>query len=181
MYAVKQLVDRGKNLIDTTLLDQLCRYLILHEALAGEEPQPCVVRLVDVGELVDDEFEFEKLLLGAGVWLSLALVPSRNGFRAHVQDVGYVGRPHGALCLDGLQAACNRIAHGNASIGGLVVGKDAHQLRSRRLAAGWWRHGMPVKEDNGRWNKSLQTLRREQEGQKAEATPPKVPQQRKTA
>ena len=38
-----------------------------------------------------------------------------------------------------------------------------------------------VKEDSGRWNKSLQTLRREQEGQKAEATPPKVPQQRKTA
>ncbi len=37
-----------------------------------------------------------------------------------------------------------------------------------------------VKEDSGRWNKSLQTLRREQEGQKAEATPPKVPQQRKT-
>ena len=38
-----------------------------------------------------------------------------------------------------------------------------------------------VKEDSGRWNKSLQTLRREQEGQRAEATPPKVPQQRKTA
>ena len=37
-----------------------------------------------------------------------------------------------------------------------------------------------VKEDSGRWNKSLQTLRREQEGQKAEATPPRVPQQRKT-
>ena len=33
-----------------------------------------------------------------------------------------------------------------------------------------------VKEDSGRWNKSLQTLRREQEGQRAEATPPKVPQ-----
>ena len=38
-----------------------------------------------------------------------------------------------------------------------------------------------VKEDSGRWNKSMQTLRREQEGQRAEATPPKVPQQRKTA
>ena len=38
-----------------------------------------------------------------------------------------------------------------------------------------------VKEDSGRWNKSLQTLRREQEDQRAEATPPKVPQQRKTA
>jgi len=38
-----------------------------------------------------------------------------------------------------------------------------------------------VKEDSGRWNKSLQTLRREQEGQRAEVTSPKVPQQRKTA
>ena len=38
-----------------------------------------------------------------------------------------------------------------------------------------------VKKDSGRWNKSLQTLRREQEGQRAEAAPPKVPQQRKTA
>ena len=38
-----------------------------------------------------------------------------------------------------------------------------------------------VKEDSGHWNKSLQTLRREQEGQRAKATPPKVPQKRKTA
>ena len=38
-----------------------------------------------------------------------------------------------------------------------------------------------AKEDSGRWNKSLQTLRREQEGQRAEVTPRKVHQQRKTA
>lgn len=38
-----------------------------------------------------------------------------------------------------------------------------------------------VKNDNGRWNKSLATLRKEQEGRRGDATPPKVPQQRKTA
>ncbi len=38
-----------------------------------------------------------------------------------------------------------------------------------------------VKVDNGRWNKSLATLRKEQEGRRGDATPPKVPQQRKTA
>ena len=38
-----------------------------------------------------------------------------------------------------------------------------------------------VKEDSGRWNKSLQTLRREQEALRVGATPPKVPQQRETA
>jgi hypothetical protein len=38
-----------------------------------------------------------------------------------------------------------------------------------------------VKQDSGRWNKSLRTLRREQEGQRAEATTPKVPEKRKTA
>ena len=38
-----------------------------------------------------------------------------------------------------------------------------------------------VKDDNGRWNKSLATLRKEQEGRRGDATPPKVPQQRKTA
>ena len=38
-----------------------------------------------------------------------------------------------------------------------------------------------IKDDNGRWNKSLATLRREQEGMVGDASPPKVPQQRKTA
>lgn len=39
-----------------------------------------------------------------------------------------------------------------------------------------------VKADSGRWNKSLATLRREQEeGRRAEATPPEVPMQKKTA
>ncbi len=38
-----------------------------------------------------------------------------------------------------------------------------------------------VKEDSGRWNKSLQTLRREQEGQRAEATPPKSPPAKKNS
>jgi len=37
-----------------------------------------------------------------------------------------------------------------------------------------------VKDDNGRWNKSLLTLRREQEAAR-EKSPPKVPQQEKTA
>jgi hypothetical protein len=38
-----------------------------------------------------------------------------------------------------------------------------------------------VKEDNGRWNKSLLTLRREQEEARGDLSPPKVPQQEKTA
>ena len=38
-----------------------------------------------------------------------------------------------------------------------------------------------VKDDNGRWNIGLATLRKEQEGRKGDATPTKVPQQRKTA
>jgi integrase len=38
-----------------------------------------------------------------------------------------------------------------------------------------------VKEDNGRWNKSLLTLKREQEGRLAAVSPPKVPRQEKTA
>jgi integrase len=38
-----------------------------------------------------------------------------------------------------------------------------------------------VKEDNGRWNKSLLTLRREQEATRGGESPPKVPQQEKTA
>ncbi|NUZ05971.1 tyrosine-type recombinase/integrase [Piscinibacter koreensis] len=38
-----------------------------------------------------------------------------------------------------------------------------------------------VKGDNGRWNKSLATLRKEQEGRKGHASPPRIPQQRKTA
>jgi integrase len=38
-----------------------------------------------------------------------------------------------------------------------------------------------IKEDTGRWNKSLATLKLEQEAARREASPPKVPQQRKTA
>ena len=38
-----------------------------------------------------------------------------------------------------------------------------------------------VKDENGRYNKSLATPRKEQEGRKGDATPPKIPQQRKTA
>ena len=38
-----------------------------------------------------------------------------------------------------------------------------------------------VKDDNGHWNKSLSTLRKEQEGRRGDATPLKVPRQRKTA
>ena len=38
-----------------------------------------------------------------------------------------------------------------------------------------------VKDDNGRWNKSLLTLRRDQEAARGERSPPKVPQQEKTA
>ena len=38
-----------------------------------------------------------------------------------------------------------------------------------------------ITDDAGQWNKSLATLRREQEATRAEATPPKVPGQRKTA
>lgn len=37
-----------------------------------------------------------------------------------------------------------------------------------------------IKDDTGRWNKSLATLRMEQEAARREATPPIVPQQRKT-
>lgn len=37
-----------------------------------------------------------------------------------------------------------------------------------------------IKEDSGRWNKSLATLRMEQEAARSAATPPKVPQQEKT-
>ena len=32
-----------------------------------------------------------------------------------------------------------------------------------------------VKDNNGRWNKSLATLRKEQEGRRGDVTPPKVP------
>jgi integrase len=38
-----------------------------------------------------------------------------------------------------------------------------------------------VKDDTGRWNKSLLTLRREQEEARGELSPPKVPQQQKAA
>ena len=38
-----------------------------------------------------------------------------------------------------------------------------------------------IKDDTGRWNKSLAMLRREQEGRNGNASPPKVPRQRKTA
>jgi len=37
-----------------------------------------------------------------------------------------------------------------------------------------------IKDDTGRWNKSLAMLRREQEGRNGDASPPKVPRQRKT-
>jgi integrase len=37
-----------------------------------------------------------------------------------------------------------------------------------------------IKEDSGRWNKSLATLRMEQEAARSMATPPKVPRQEKT-
>jgi len=32
-----------------------------------------------------------------------------------------------------------------------------------------------VKDDNGHWNKSLSTLRKEQEGRRGDTTPPKAP------
>ena len=38
-----------------------------------------------------------------------------------------------------------------------------------------------IKDDSGRWNKSLAMLRREQEGAVGDASPPKVPQQKNTA
>jgi integrase len=38
-----------------------------------------------------------------------------------------------------------------------------------------------IKDDNGCWNKSLATLKLEQEAKRRDASPPKVPQQRKTA
>jgi len=38
-----------------------------------------------------------------------------------------------------------------------------------------------VKDDSGRWNKSLAMLRREQQEGRGDTSPPKVPQQRKTA
>ena len=38
-----------------------------------------------------------------------------------------------------------------------------------------------VKEDSGRWNKSLQTLRREQEALRLNATPPNIPQAKKNS
>jgi hypothetical protein len=37
-----------------------------------------------------------------------------------------------------------------------------------------------IKDDTGCWNKSLATLRLEQEAARRDASPPKVPQQRKT-
>lgn len=37
-----------------------------------------------------------------------------------------------------------------------------------------------IKDDTGRWNKSLAMLRREQQEGRGDASPPKVPQQRKT-
>jgi integrase len=37
-----------------------------------------------------------------------------------------------------------------------------------------------IKDDNGRWNKSLASLKLEQEATRRDASPPKVPQQRKT-
>jgi len=37
-----------------------------------------------------------------------------------------------------------------------------------------------INDDTGRWNKSLATLRREQQEGRGDASPPKVPEQRKT-
>jgi hypothetical protein len=37
-----------------------------------------------------------------------------------------------------------------------------------------------IKEDSGRWNKSLATLRMEQEAARSTPNPPKVPRQEKT-
>jgi hypothetical protein len=112
MHAIEKLVHRCQDFVDAALLNQFGRHLVVQETPAGKEPQPRVVRLVDVGELVDDELQFEELLLGAGVGQRRALIPSGNGLGSYVQDVRHIGRPHGSLGLDSFQAACDRIAHG---------------------------------------------------------------------
>ena len=89
MDAVEELVDRGEDFVNAALLDQFGRYLIVQQSLPREKPQPRIVRLVNVGQLVDDELELQKLLLGAGVRQRFAFVPAGNGLRAHVQDIGH--------------------------------------------------------------------------------------------
>ena len=49
MHAVEQLIDRGQHLIDMSLLNQVGRRAILQQALTRKQPQPRIVRLVEIG------------------------------------------------------------------------------------------------------------------------------------
>lgn len=48
MHAVQKLVDRGKYFINAALLHQVRRSLVVQQALTREQPQPCIVRLIDI-------------------------------------------------------------------------------------------------------------------------------------
>ena len=59
MHAVEQLIDSGQHLIDLSLLNQVGRRAILQQALTREQPQSRIVRLVEIGQFVDDELQLE--------------------------------------------------------------------------------------------------------------------------
>src|SRR5688500_3844657 len=44
------------------------------------------------------------------MWERLALIPSRDGLRAHLPNIGYIRRRHGSLVFDRLQAARDGVA-----------------------------------------------------------------------
>jgi hypothetical protein len=77
--AVAKLGDDAANLVGPSLLDQLGRRPSAEQLLAGEQPEPRLLRLVEVGQLVNEVFQLEQGPLRIRLRKRLALIPARNG------------------------------------------------------------------------------------------------------
>src|SRR5262245_12670676 len=112
--AVPQLIDDGGDLASFTVADELGWRLAVQQLLSGIEPQPGFLRIVEVGQLIDDVFEIEQDLLRVGTWKGLALIRTGDRLRPGPEYVRDVDGLHRALLLDDFQPARYRIGGGHA-------------------------------------------------------------------
>jgi hypothetical protein len=75
MNRIAELAHQPHDFINPARTNQLSGGYACQQFLWGENPLPRFVRLVEIGELVNDIFQLQQCLFRGGVWIGAALIP----------------------------------------------------------------------------------------------------------
>jgi hypothetical protein len=113
---VSELINQCQNRVGISVRDAVDGTLTRQQAMPAKQPQPRLVRLIELGQLVGQPFECEQLLQLGWLWLRVALLPPGNRLRSGVEKLRNLARTDTGSILDGIEAHSDCTGHAIASI-----------------------------------------------------------------